>query len=94
MKLQLHEISIYVGNQTVINTMDLTSIAKYFISFGVLFLILGSILYFLGKAGIGFSKLPGDILIQKGNFTFYFPLMSCIIISIVLTIILSLFLRK
>lgn len=74
--------------------MDLTSLAKYFIYTGVFLLIVGSLLYFLGKLGIGVGKLPGDILIQKDNFTFYFPLVTCIIISIVLTIILSLFARK
>lgn len=74
--------------------MDLTYIAKYLIYFGVILLFTGSILYFLGKIGMGFTKLPGDILIQKENFTFYFPLASCIIISIVLTIIANLFSKK
>ena len=74
--------------------MDLTPLAKYFIYFGVFFLFLGSVLFFLGKIGIGFGKLPGDILIQKGNFTFYFPLATCVIISIILTVVLSSFFRK
>ncbi|OGI18864.1 MAG: hypothetical protein A3B68_06470 [Candidatus Melainabacteria bacterium RIFCSPHIGHO2_02_FULL_34_12] len=74
--------------------MDLTSLAKYFIFFGVFFLICGSILFFLGKLGIGLGKLPGDILIQKGNFTFYFPLATSIILSIILSLLLGLILRK
>jgi hypothetical protein len=74
--------------------MDTTSIAKYLIFFGVILLILGSAFYFFGKLGIDFGKLPGDIIIQKENFTFYFPLATSIIISIVLTIILSLFVKK
>ena len=74
--------------------MDLSSTAKYLIYLGLFLLLLGSVLYFLGKLGIGFGKLPGDILVQKDNFTFYFPLASSIIISIVLTLALSLFFRK
>ena len=74
--------------------MDTTSIAKYLIFFGVILLLIGSIFYFLGKLGIGLGKLPGDIIIQKENFTFYFPLATSIIISVALTIILSLFSKR
>lgn len=69
-------------------------IAKYFIYFGIIFLLIGSFVYFTGKLGINFGKLPGDIVVQKNNFTFYFPLATSILISIVLTIILNLIFRK
>jgi hypothetical protein len=39
------------------------------------------------------GKLPGDIYIRRGNFTFYFPIVTCILISIVATIIFSLMRR-
>jgi hypothetical protein len=39
------------------------------------------------------GRLPGDIRIERGNFAFYFPIVTCIIISVVLTLILSLFRR-
>ena len=74
--------------------MDLPSISKYLIYFGVFLLFLGSILYFLSKLGIGIGKLPGDILIQKENFTFYFPLATCVIISLLVTIIFGLLTKK
>ena len=74
--------------------MDVTSIAKYLIYIGVFLLLIGSIVFFLGKLGIGIGKLPGDILIKKDNFTFYFPLATSIIISILLTIILNIFFKK
>ena len=74
--------------------MDLVSIAKYLIYFGLILLVTGGFIYFLGKAGIGLGRLPGDILIQKGNFTFYFPLITSVIISIILTVILNLVFRK
>ncbi len=50
----------------------------------------------VGLALWGFSsvpyigKLPGDIYVRRGNFSFYFPLASCILISIIATILLSL----
>lgn len=55
---------------------------------GVVLLILGGFMIIGEK--LGFGKLPGDIFIEKGNFTFFFPIVSCIIISIILTIILNL----
>jgi hypothetical protein len=44
--------------------------------------------------GAGFlGKFPGDIRIERGNSTFYFPIVTCIVISIVLSLIFSLFRR-
>jgi len=40
------------------------------------------------------GRLPGDIHIQRGNWSFYFPLATCLIISIVLTLLFSLFGRR
>lgn len=62
---------------------------KMLIVIGIVLTIVGVILFFGGKFGIG--HLPGDIVFKKGNFTFYFPLMSSIILSVVLTLILWLF---
>jgi len=61
---------------------------KTLIGIGILLVVVGIIMMIGTKFGIG--KLPGDIYIQKGNFSFYFPLATCIIISIVLSIIFSL----
>ena len=55
----------------------------------------------LGIAGVGlimmlgvpFGRLPGDIVVRRGNFSFYFPLVTSIILSIVLTLLLALFRR-
>lgn len=55
-------------------------IGKVFLLLGVLFLIIGAIWTFIGK-------LPGDITFRKGNFTVYFPIMTSIIVSIILTLI-------
>ncbi len=51
-----------------------------------LFLITGPKIPFLGR-------LPGDIVFRRGNFTFYFPWVTCIVLSIILTLIISIFRR-
>ena len=43
--------------------------------------------------GVPFGKLPGDIMVRRGNFSFYFPLATSIVVSILLTLILSFFRR-
>jgi Protein of unknown function (DUF2905) len=43
--------------------------------------------------GVPFGRLPGDIVVKRGNFSFYFPLATSIILSILLTLILTLFRR-
>lgn len=40
------------------------------------------------------GRLPGDIFIRRGTFTFYFPLVTCIVVSVVLTVIVNLFFRR
>jgi len=61
--------------------------------------ILGGVIMIVGIAlwsGFGASwlgRLPGDIRIERGNSAFYFPIVTCIIVSIVLTLLMSLFRR-
>ena len=40
------------------------------------------------------GRLPGDIRIRRGTFTFYFPLVTCVVVSVILTLILNLFGRR
>lgn len=61
---------------------------KLLIVSGVALLIAGLIWPWLSKLGLG--RLPGDIVIERGNFSFYFPVTTMIVISIVLTVILRL----
>jgi ribose/xylose/arabinose/galactoside ABC-type transport system permease subunit len=65
---------------------------KLLITIGVLLVILGLLWPLLQKSGLG--RLPGDIAMEKENFKFYFPITTSIIISIVLSLILWLFMRK
>ena len=63
---------------------------------GKLLVIGGAVMLALGlivMAGFPIGKLPGDFMVRRGPVTFYFPLMTSIIISIVLTL-LMMFLRR
>lgn len=60
---------------------------RMLITFGIITTVIGVALYFGGKIGI--RGLPGDIIYKKGNFTFYFPIITCIAISIILTVLFN-----
>jgi len=59
--------------------------AKIFIFIGVIFIIIGLLMYFFKDFPL--FNLPGDIVIKKENFTFYFPVTSSIVISVVLSVV-------
>ena len=62
-------------------------VAKILVIAGVILVAIGLIWQLFGKF-IPLGKLPGDIVIEKGNFRFYFPIVTSIIISVVLTLII------
>lgn len=63
---------------------------KFLILFGTIVVIVGIILLISPKIP-WLGRLPGDILIRRKNFTFYFPLATSIILSIILTVLFNLF---
>lgn len=66
------------------------SIGKMLIAVGVLLILIGVILLVFNKIGF-LGKLPGDIHVQKKNFEFDFPIATCIVVSILLSLLLSAF---
>ncbi len=66
---------------------------RVLIIIGIVFVVLGLILTFGVKIPY-LGKLPGDIFIRKGNFTFYFPVATCVLISVVLTVLFFIFGKK
>ena len=66
------------------------SLGKSLIVIGLIIAVIGVLLTLAGRIP-WIGRLPGDIYIKKENFTFYFPLATSIIISLVLTLILWLF---
>jgi hypothetical protein len=67
-------------------------LGKLLFIIGLVLTVAGAILWKTGSLG-GLGRLPGDILVQKGNSTFYFPIVTCIVISLVLTLLGWLFRR-
>lgn len=68
-------------------------IGKVLMVIGAVIFALGGVIVLSGKVPF-LGRLPGDILIQKRNFTFYFPVVTSILISVVLTFILWLVGRR
>ena len=64
-------------------------IQKLLIIIGVLFILVGLLYPFLKDLGLG--KLPGDIIVKKENSIFYFPIVTCIVVSVVISLILMFF---
>ena len=65
---------------------------KFLVTIGITIVIIGLVLLWGPKIPF-LGKLPGDIYIRKGNVGFYFPLATCILISVILTLIFT-FLRR
>jgi uncharacterized protein HemY len=65
---------------------------KILIFIGAILIFLGLIFSFIGKIPY-FGRLPGDVYIKRENFTFYFPITTCILISIILSVIFYLIFR-
>jgi hypothetical protein len=59
---------------------------RFLVGLGLVILVAGIAWPWLSRIGLG--RLPGDILFQRGGTTFYFPLVSCIIVSIVISAVL------
>ena len=57
---------------------------------GVALVVIGGVVMLLGRTGLPLGRLPGDIVYRGKNTTFYFPLASCVLISVVLSIVLFL----
>ncbi|MGB2599685.1 MAG: DUF2905 domain-containing protein [Candidatus Omnitrophota bacterium] len=68
-------------------------IGKSFIIFGIVFVVLGCVFLLAGKVP-WLGRLPGDILIKRENFTFYFPVTTCILASIILSLVFYFIFRR
>jgi hypothetical protein len=56
---------------------------------GMILLVAGAILFFMGERIRWLGHLPGDIRIEKGNFRFYFPLTTMVLLSLIITLIIN-----
>jgi hypothetical protein len=71
----------------------MTSIARLFIVTGLIFLVVGGLIYLAGRINLPIGRLPGDIRIERDNFSLFVPLGTSILLSIVLTLILNIVIR-
>jgi len=65
-------------------------VGKFLVLVGLLLVLVGLLLTFFEKLPLGLGRLPGDIVIKRDNFVFYFPLATSILLSLVLTLLLNL----
>jgi Protein of unknown function (DUF2905) len=66
-------------------------LGRLLIVLGGVLLVAGVALTFFGRLGLG--RLPGDFVYRRGSFSFYFPLMTSILLSVILSLLLWLFRR-
>ncbi|TMA47498.1 MAG: DUF2905 domain-containing protein [Deltaproteobacteria bacterium] len=68
-------------------------LGRFLIVLGAAAILIGVLLVLVPRLP-WLGRLPGDILIRRGTFTFYFPLVTCVVVSVILTLILNLFGRR
>jgi hypothetical protein len=74
-------------------TPDLNQIGKMLIIGGII-IVLAGVLFLFGDKIPFIGKLPGDIFIKRKNFTFYFPIISSMLLSLIISLILYFIRRK
>jgi hypothetical protein len=70
----------------------MATLGKALVLLGLVAIVLGLVLQVVPSVGF-VGRLPGDIYIKRGNFSFYFPLTTCVLLSIVLTLLVALLRR-
>ena len=68
----------------------MTDLGKLLIMLGLVLVVAGALLTVLGRANLPLGRLPGDIVYRGKNTTFYFPLATSVVVSVVLSIVLYL----
>lgn len=69
--------------------MLLSQLGKWIVIAGFGLVALGALFWLAGKAGLPLGRLPGDLRFERENFSVYFPVVTCIILSIILTLLLN-----
>ena len=72
---------------------DLSSMGRMVLILGLVVAAIGAFMLLAGRVPF-LGRLPGDIAVQRGNWSFYFPLATSILLSLVLTVVLNLFARR
>lgn len=73
--------------------MDMTTLAKGIVIVGLALVVLGGLIWLLGRLGLPVGQLPGDIHIKGENVSCYVPIATMILVSLVLTVVLNVVIR-
>ena len=82
-----------LGRETYHQVAMNQEIGRALIVFGAIIVLIGVLLVFAGKIPF-VGKLPGDVVVRKGNFTLYAPIMTGLVLSLLLTLVLNLWARR
>jgi len=69
--------------------MDLSTFGKWIVVIGLIVAGFGLVVWLAGKSGLPFGNLPGDLSLERPGFSFRFPLMTSIVLSIIITVVLN-----
>lgn len=72
---------------------DSTTIGKWIMLAGLIVMLVGGAIWLVGRFGMPLGRLPGDIRIEGKNFSFYFPIATSLLLSLILTLALNLIAR-
>ncbi|HHU82800.1 MAG TPA: DUF2905 domain-containing protein [Firmicutes bacterium] len=72
---------------------NFTGTGRLLVIAGIFLVVLG-LLFLLGERIPGLGRLPGDIVIKREKFVFYFPLGTCLLLSLLLSLLLAIFSRR
>lgn len=75
----------------VFNLIMHHTVGKYILITGLIIVLIGVLVYFLGDKLKWFGSLPGDIKLEKGNVKIFFPVVTMILLSLILTLLINLF---
>jgi hypothetical protein len=73
--------------------MNMLSIARLLVILGVILIVAGGLIYLVARLGLPLGRLPGDIRIERGNFTCLIALGTSILLSVILTVVLNIIVR-
>lgn len=73
--------------------MDFSSLGKGIVVLGVILVIVGGLIWLLGRTGLPLGRLPGDLRIEGEKVSCYLPIVTMILLSIVLTVVLNIIVR-
>ena len=72
--------------------MALGDIGRLLLIAGVVIAVVGGVILLLTRAGV--TQLPGSISVSGGNFSFFFPVLFCVVVSIVLTVVINVIVHR